>query len=143
MFYVTDVSGNRVPAMEGGYLSFTKDITDDTTLTVEDSGKVCVLKAAAGAAVTLPDSAVTWNFRFVTGLAFGTSNWTITADDIIVQGGAIVNSTFVPAANENTINFVNTADTLGDFVDVVCDGTNIYVSGVGASAGSITFTVVT
>jgi len=143
MFYKTDASGNRVPAMEGGYLSFTKDITAATTLTIEDSGKVCVLKAATGAAVTLPDSSATWNFRFVVGLAFGTSSWTVTADDIIIQGGAIVNSTFVPASNENTISFVHTAEALGDYVDVVSDGTTIYVSGVGAGAGSITFTVVT
>jgi hypothetical protein len=117
------------------------DITVATTLTIADSGKICVLKAAAGAAITLPAvTAGKWGFRFVTGLAFASTAWTVVSTTAVIQGGAIVNSTFVPAANENTITFVASAETLGDFVDVYSDGTNIYVNGVATAAGAITFT---
>ena len=119
------------------------DITVATTLTIADSGKICVLKAAAGAAITLPAvTAGKWGFRFVTGLAFASTAWTVVSTTAVIQGGAIVNSTFVPAANENTITFAANAETLGDYVDVYSDGTNIYVNGVATAAGAITFTVV-
>lgn len=119
------------------------DITTATTLTIADSGKICILKAAAGAAITLPAvTAGKWGFRFVTGLAFASTAWTVVSTTAVIQGGAIVNSTFVPAANENTITFVATAETLGDYIEVFSDGTNIYVNGVATATGAITFTVV-
>jgi hypothetical protein len=136
----SDAAGNV------SFLSTAENIVDVTAakaLTIADSGKVFVLKAAAGAAITLPSAAAgKWNFRFVTGLAFATIAWTVTATSQVIQGGAIVNSAFVPAANENVITFVATAETLGDFLDVYSDGTNIYVSGVATAAGAITFTAV-
>jgi len=118
------------------------NITAATALTKYQSGQTFILKAAAGAAITLPAVADKWDFRFITGLAFATTAWTITAATQVIQGGAIVNSTFVPAANENVITFVATAETLGDYIDVVSDGTNIYVNGVATAAGAITFTAV-
>lgn len=134
----TDSNGNS------SFLSTAENVVDvaaATTLTIADSGKVLVLKAAAGAAITLP--AVTtgkWNFRIVTGLAFATTAWTVVSTTNVIQGGAIVNSTFVPAANENTITFSASAETLGDYIELVSDGTNIFVNGVATAAGAITFT---
>ena len=113
-----------------------------TTLTKADSGKVIVLNAATGAAITLPSVTSKWNFKFLVGAAFATTNWTVVAPTSVIQGGAIVNSTYVPGVNENTISFVASAETIGDFIDVYSDGTNILSSGVGAAAGSITYTAV-
>jgi hypothetical protein len=136
------VDGAGVPVIDKGDRSNIKYITSAQTLKTLDSGKVLILRAAAGVAITLP--AVTVNgfkVRVVTGLAFATTNFTIVAPTAVIQGGAIVNSTFVPAANENTISFVASAETLGDYVDIVSDGVNYYVSGVAAAAGAVTFTV--
>lgn len=116
-------------------------LTEATTLTAKDSGKLFSLQAAAGAAITLP--AVTmagFKAKFVVGLAFATTSWTVVAATSVIQGSVIVNSTDVPGANENTISFVHSAETLGDWVEVISDGTNWYVSGLGHSAGSITLT---
>jgi len=111
-----------------------------TTLTNSDSGKVFTLSASAGKAITLPSVAVDgWNAKFVIGAVFATTNFTVVAPTAIIQGGAIVNSVFVPASNETTISFVATAETIGDYVNIVSDGTNYYIDGVGALAGSITF----
>lgn len=112
------------------------------TLTIDDSGKLFSLQAAAGAQITLPAVATSAGFKakFVIGLAFATTNWTLKAATNKIQGGAIVNSTFVPAADENTVSFVATAETLGDYVNIECDGTNWYVDGVATAAGGVTFT---
>lgn len=129
-----------------GFESEAKDtntIAVATALTQSDSGKVITLNASAGKAITLPSVAVDgFNIKFIIGAVFATTNFTIVAPTSVIQGGAIVNSVFVPASNENTISFVATAETIGDFVEIVSDGTNFYVSGVGALAGSITFTAV-
>ena len=114
--------------------------TAATTLTKADSGKTIMLNAAAGFAITLPAPVAGLKFNFVVGAAFATTNFTVVSVGNIIQGGADVNSTFVPAANENTISFVATAETIGDYVELVSDGTNYLANGVGAAAGSITFT---
>ena len=119
-------------------------LTGATTLTAEDSGKVFVLNAAAGAQITLPAvaDAAGQNYRFIVGALFATTAWTVRAASNRIQGGVIVNSTLVPAGDENTITFSASADTIGDFVELNCDGSNWYVSGMGTSAGAITLTVV-
>jgi hypothetical protein len=119
-------------------------LTGATTLTAEDSGKVFVLNAAAGAQITLPAvaDAAGQNYRFIVGALFATTAWTVRAASNRIQGGVIVNSTLVPAADENTITFSASADTIGDFVELNCDGTNWYVFGMGTASGAITLTVV-
>jgi len=119
-----------------------KVIAAATTLTEEDSGKLLVLNAAAGAQVTLPvvADAAGCEFTFVVGAAFATTNWTVKAATNKIQGGAIVNSALVSSADQNTVSFVANAETVGDTVTINSDGTNFYVKGVGKTAGSITFT---
>jgi hypothetical protein len=121
-----------------------ENITGAITLSAEDSSKVLILKAAAGAQITLPAvaDAAGQNYRFIVGQLFATTAWTIKAASNVIQGGVIVNSVNVPGADENTITFSASADTVGDFVELNCDGTNWYVSGLGTSAGAITLTVV-
>ena len=114
-----------------------------TTLTPSDSGKVFTLSASTGKAITLPSVAVDgFNAKFIVGAVFATTNFTIVAPTNVIQGGAHVNSVFVPASNENTISFVASAETIGDYIEIVSDGTNFYVNGFAAGTGSITFTAV-
>jgi hypothetical protein len=125
-------------------LSQTQVLSVATTLSAADSGRLLALNAAAGAQITLPAVATSagLNFRFVVQALFATTAWTIKAASSVIQGGAIVNSVNVPSANRNTITFSASADTIGDFVELTCDGVNWYVFGLGASAGAITFTTV-
>jgi hypothetical protein len=121
----------------------TQTLAVATTLTASDSGKVITLSASAGKVITLPSVAIDgFNLKVIVGAAFATTNFTIVAPTNKIQGGAIVNSVFVPASDENTISFVASAESIGDYVEIVSDGTNFYVNGVGALAGSITFTAV-
>ena len=122
----------------------TQVISSATTLSGADSGKYFSLNAAAGAQITLPAVATSagFNFKFTVQALFATTAWTIKAATNVIQGGVIVNSVNVLAGDENTITFSASADTIGDFVELHCDGVNWYVSGVAASAGAITLTVV-
>jgi hypothetical protein len=119
-------------------------LTGATTLTAEDSGKSFSLNAAAGAQITLPAVATSagFRYRFTVAALFATTAWTIKAATNKIQGGVIVNSVNVPGADENTITFAHAADTIGDFVELNCDGTNWYVFGLGTASGAITLTAV-
>lgn len=139
-FLKVQSDASRVPLNNGGSLVESVDVTEAKALTVEDSGSEFILKAAAGAAITLPALTKGWNAKFVTGLSFATTDWTIVSSSDVIQGQAIVDGAAVAASNENTVSFVATAESLGDYVNISCDGTNWYVNGVGVTAGSITFT---
>lgn len=138
--------------MSTTYLAVTNDVerqlvqveavTGAITLTAEDSGKVFILKAAAGAQITLPAVATSsgFRFKFVVGLAFATTNWTVLAASNVIEGSVLVAGAHVAGVNENTISFVASAESVGDFAELVCDGTNWYVNGSGVTTGSITLT---
>lgn len=116
--------------------------TAAVALTALQSGTQVFLNAAAGFAITLPLPAAGLYYRFTTAAAFATTNFTVltAAGADIFFGSADVNSTRVTCAAQDSINFVSTAETKGDFVDVWSDGTGWFVDGVAAAAGGITFT---
>lgn len=140
--------------MSTTYLAVTNDeerqlanveaVTGATTLTAEDSGKVFILKAAAGAQITLPAVATSagLRFKFIVGQLFATTDWTVKALSNAIEGSVLVNGAHVAGVDENTISFVASAESIGDFAELVCDGTNWYVNGSGVSAGAITLTAV-
>lgn len=142
MYEKAKSNGESFALPTGGAGKVVETIAAATTLTAADSGKVFRLAAAAGAAITLPAVATSAGmfFKFIIGSAFATTNWTIVAATNVIQGSAIVNSTHVPGVDENTISFVASAESIGDFIDLECDGTNWYAFGSGVTAGSITFT---
>jgi hypothetical protein len=140
--------------MSTTYLAVTNDterqlanveaITGATTLTAEDSGKVLILKASAGAQITLPAVATSagLRFKFIVGQLFATTDWTVKAATNVIEGSVLVNGAHVAGVDENTISFVASAESIGDFAELVCDGTNWYVNGSGVTAGAITLTAV-
>jgi hypothetical protein len=125
-------------------LAVVEAVTGATTLTAEDSGKVLILKASAGAQITLPAVATSagLRFKFIVGQLFATTDWTVKAATNVIEGSVLVNGAHVAGVDENTISFVASAESIGDFAELVCDGTNWYVNGSGVAAGSITLTAV-
>lgn len=111
------------------------------TLIAADSGKTFILSAAAGVTITLPALQSGLNFKFIVGAAFATANFVVaSAEASKIQGVLVVNGASVDAADEDQINFVASAETIGDHIEIICDGTDWYASGVGSQAGSITAT---
>jgi hypothetical protein len=114
-----------------------------TTLTAKDNGKTFFLDAAAGATITLPSGAVGMRFKFIVTSAFATSNWVVdSAEGDNISGNLIVAGAHVAAAAEDQINFVATAESVGDWIELVWDNTNSQwiVFGVAGLTGGITAT---
>ena len=138
-YYITDENGNRVKAYEGGDLTNYKAISEDTTLTIADSGKTILLDAV-GEAITLPAVTAGLKYKFLCTADVITSAWTITAASKVISGSAQVAGAVVAAALEDVITIVHTKALIGDWVSVESDGTNWYVEGSAVTAASITFT---
>jgi len=124
----------------------TETLAATTTLTAADSGTVYILDAAAGKVVTLPALKDGLSFKFIVGAVFATDNWIIDSaegdnmEGIIADMGSTVAG--VPVGAEDQINFVASAEGLGDWVEVVCDYGNSQwlVSGMCRTNGGITAT---
>lgn len=115
--------------------------TGAVVLTNADSGKVVILNAAAGAAITLPAKAAGLKYKFIVGASFATTSWTVTsAEGDNLQGSLIVAGLVVDVDAADVITFVNTAENIGDFVEVFCDGTSWHTFGNALTSGGITAT---
>ncbi len=147
MFYKTTADGGRLPAEEGGFRSDYKywSATEAQTLRVEDSGATISLSAGGGSAITLPSLQVGYKQRFVVGRAFITTDWVITIPSAVGNGGAMVNSTFVPAAGETTITLAAGNATVGDYLEIevvnatVAGGLALMINGNFAQAAAVVF----
>ena len=116
-------------------------ISADRTLTEADSGRVYWLDNSTGETITLPALKDGLFFKFVIADNFATDNWIIdSAEGDNIEGAIVVNGATVAAVAEDQINFVASAESLGDFIELECNGTKWFVSGHGTSAGSITAT---
>ena len=116
------------------------------TLTHADHGKVFILDAAVGATVTLPALADGFRVKFIIGSTFITTNWIIDSAEgdningIISDMGSTV--AVVLAAAEDQINFVATAESVGDYVEFIGDTGNSQwlINGVCGVNGGMTAT---
>lgn len=132
----THIGGNLVQGVDS-----VQTITGATTLTKDDSGKILFLNAAGGATVTLPAVRAGLRFKFVVAAAFATTNWVIaSAEGDNIDGSAEVAGAVVVAGAEDQVNLVATAESLGDRVELVSDGTQWFVNGIAALTGGMTFT---
>lgn len=111
------------------------------TLVAADIGQTFILSAAGGATITLPALSAGARLKFVIGSTFATTNWVIdSAEGDNIHGSITVAGVVVVAAAEDQINFVATAEAIGDWIELLSDGTYWYVSGQAALSGGITAT---
>jgi hypothetical protein len=96
-----------------------------TTLTVDQSGTNFLL-SATGTNIILPDVAYTGaHYRFTINGAAGVNNFIINpAGSAKIQGTLIVAGAVVDCRNETALNFVVDGEQIGDYVEVMSDGTN-------------------
>ena len=126
-----------------------QSITGDITLEKADCGTYMMLNVAAGCTVTLPsiDSAGEgWWCRFYVATNCTSNTYVITENasfdtDKIIGG---INELEVDTSDDGpsstgctTITFANALDTVGDFVEVICDGSNWYIFGQSKLDGAI------
>ena len=113
-------------------------LTAAKTLTEQDNNTNYVLNAAAGFDVVLPALKDGLRFRFQIGSNFATSNMRIQSPSATkLEGSVVVDGAAVPVASQTFVRFKLAAETIGDFVEVYCDGSNYLVSGMAEASGGI------
>jgi len=128
----------RVGASAGWHGNCVESISAAKTLTYKDAGKVFTIDQDAAFAITLPkaaDAGAGWNAKFIITDA-GTNLVTIEPDsseDSLI--GMVVSAAGSEAAAQSAetgvdvLSFISGAAT-GDWVELLCDGSNFYVSGM-------------
>jgi hypothetical protein len=130
------VAGDATNGLRG-YVS-TSAPNGDTTLTSAACGTVQFI-GAAGDDFTLPAPANGCRVRFIVDSAFASTSMTIVTNSSanVIQGSIDVNSTRAACASSDTVTFLHSAETVGDWVEVVSDGTSWFINGVGVLASSV------
>jgi hypothetical protein len=123
----------------------TETVAEANVIAASESGTVFFLNDATEFASTLPAPAAGLHFTFIVTGAPAGADYTITTNagaNIIL--GMVVASTGGDEDSEtsgcDTISFVGGTSTVGDKVDVYCDGTNWFAYGICDAAGAITLT---
>lgn len=120
--------------------------TGALTLFAKDSGTEYLLNAAGGATITLPPVEAGLSFKFTVALAFASTNWVVASSEGDNISGIIADMGSTPAVvvadAEDQINFVASAETVGDTIELRPDaaGTGWIVNGVCGANGGITAT---
>jgi len=134
-----------------GTLKSTETVTAANVLTAAESGKVMFLDSAEEFQTTLPDIsslAAGAHFKFIiTAAPSGASYTVITGNSLenVLYGG--VHELEVDTGDDgpyvaagDTITFVNGVAAIGDYVELISDGTKLYISGQAKNDGGITLT---
>ena len=120
----------QVTLKEASDSSTIQDVGDDT-LTIAMSGTT--FYTATGTTATLPAATAGVKMKFVIAGAFDTTNFIIdSAEGDNIEGALIVAGAVVDCDAEDQINFVADGENLGDFVELISDGTSWYITQSGA-----------
>jgi hypothetical protein len=123
----------------GGTSGGVKSLASSQTLTPADSGKVFLCSQAGAYDITLPivGNAKGWVGTFILTSA-ASNDFDIIGGTADVMYGAVAaeNGTIIDAADK--VTFASGAAVIGDRIEIVCDGTNYYVTGVCADDAHIT-----
>lgn len=147
----THLSNLKLGTTSGGGRLFLKGIehnlgtinsvTAGQTLTAADNGKVLFLGDAAPGNITLPAVTNTgFHAKVICNFAITTTASVISAEGDNISGVLVVNGATVLAEVEDKINFILNLAEIGDYINIISDGTNWIVDGVAGAAGGITAT---
>lgn len=124
-----------------------KILTETKTVTAAENGTVFFLESATEFATTLPKPLLGLHYRFIVTAAPSSADYTIVTNggDNIIQGMVLEADTDTgddgpTDQNGDTITFVDGVAVAGDWVALIADGTNWYVSGMTAADGGVTIT---
>lgn len=121
------ITGSLAPTITfTGQLMASEVHTVTDTLTQADCGKVHFLSHATTAIIlTLPAPTAGCLMRFVTALAFADQHEIrVPSAGNIIFGTLQVNAADIVCTVEDSIEFADTAETVGDFMELISDGTS-------------------
>ena len=116
-------------------------ITAGKTLTADDNGKTFILGDAAPGTITLPAVTNTGFYcKVIVGFAITSNAIVASAEGDNIEGCLMVASTVVDSNAVDQINFVASAENIGDWASFFSDGTYWYVDGRALTTAAITAT---
>ena len=128
--------------------NYCHDLTATTSLTPADSGKVFFLNSSTEFTVTLPsvaDAGAGFNVKFIVkaapdGDAYVVTEKTSADTNVIITNGIneLTDSVGPSNTGHTTVTFADGVAIAGDWVDLLCDGTNWYATGQTKADGGIT-----
>jgi len=124
-----------------------EDVTATNTLTTAECGKTMTLNSATEFVSTLPAPTAGCYFKFVVKAAPASASYTVVTDSSgnVIIGG--INELEVDTnddgpydTNADTITFADGVAVVGDYVEMISDGTSWYINGQANADGGITLT---
>jgi hypothetical protein len=100
------------------------------TLGMNDSGKTYFLESTVARTITLPAVKAGCNFKFIATDTTADSSIATNEGTALIKGGAEAGDAYLTLAGTTII--VEAAASVGDHLEMVCDGTYWYVSGHSA-----------
>ena len=106
-----------------------KTLAADETLAPADTGKLFICSQAGAYNITLPEvgDAKGWTGTFLLGTA-GSNDFDIIGGTTDVMIGVECGDTNVVIDAADKVTFVASNAVVGERVDIICDGTNYYVT---------------
>jgi hypothetical protein len=144
--YGADLEDVQALATDVLALNATETVAATNVLTAAESNKTCFLGLAGGFATTLPAPAAGLRYKFIVSVA-PTTSYTIgtNAGANVIIGG--INELEVDTADDgpysaaaDTITFVQAVAVVGDWCEVVSDGTSWFLTGQTNADGGVTLT---
>jgi hypothetical protein len=126
-----------------------QSLTAAYSVTQADCGTIFMLNLASGFTVTLPsvaDAGNGWWCKFIVGTNCASNDYIITektsADTNVLRSlinelETDTNTDGPSSTGHTTITIPNATDTVGDYVEVICDGTNFYCHGTTVLDGGM------
>lgn len=136
-----DVFQNKFVAALDNNSNPTETVTAANVITAAETGKVFFLALAGGFASTLPAPAAGLKYKFIVSVSPTTAYTIVTTSSAnIIKGGTIeIAGTASPYINNgDLITFVANVAVVGDWVELVSDGTSWFLSGMCSADGGIT-----
>ncbi len=137
-------------AATGGFITPMETVTATNVITIAEAGKTFILNHTTEFLSTLPtaSTATGLTYRFILRLNPTAGNYTISTGNthenvlygMVMEAETDTSNDGPTAIAQDLISFIQDIALIGDWVEVTCDGTNWYVSGMTAADGAITFT---
>ena len=113
----------------GGLSTIVESLAETKTLGIADSGKVFICSQAAAYDITIPVVTTKgWTAKFILGTA-GANDFDViggTADKMV--GLEMGDTNTAITANSDQVTFDASNAVVGDWIEVLCDGSNYYVT---------------
>ena len=104
------------------------------TLGAKDSGKTYFLESTVARTITLPAVKAGLKFKFIATDTTADSSIATSEGTALLKGGAECGDAYLTLAGTTIV--VEAAGSVGDWLEMVCDGTYWYVSGHGSHDAS-------